>query len=386
MAPVTAGIFVEFTCWKLMAPLLPLWASRLGATPLAVGGLLTAFAAAELGCAPLLGALSDRFGRRPVIVVSLALSVASFAMVALARSLATLFAAQIVGGFGAAIVSVGQAAVADRVNPTRLAQAMAYLAAAIGIAYVVGPALGGALSALGTTAPFWAATVLAFGNTAMIWALLPETRSPDRAADPMPAAVRWRELLRPKWMHRLALTALIFGSVIVTLEAVLPLFTHRVLGWDEAPNGWLFAYLGVAIVAMQLGLVGRCATRFGERRLMLGGLATAAAGLILLGVSATVAPVLIGVGLIGVGAGTIIPLLPTLFCLASPGENRGAVLGFAQGLIALARLVGPLVATAAFTWSIGAPFIIVGLACVLGVALLTAGRNPVIDAAGALEP
>ncbi|HEX7321905.1 MAG TPA: MFS transporter, partial [Mycobacterium sp.] len=152
------------------------------------------------------------------------------------------------------------------------------------------------------------------------------------------------------------------------------------------PNGWLFAYLGVAIVAMQLGLVGRCATRFGERRLMLGGLAAAAAGLILLGVSTTVAPVLVGVGLIGVGSGTIIPLLPTLFLLASPGESRGAVLGFAQGLIALARLVGPLVAAAAFTWSLGAPFIIVGLACVLGVALLTAGRNPVIDAAGALEP
>ncbi len=386
LALVTAGIFVEFTCWKLMAPLLPLWATRLGATPLMVGVLLTAFAATELGSAPMLGTLSDRFGRKPVIVVSLGLSVLAFAMVALAKSLAMLLAAQIVGGFGAAIVSVGQAVVADWVDPARLASAMAYLAAAIGVAHAVGPALGGALSALGPTVPFWAATVLAAGNTAMIWVLLPETRRRDRPAVAATVPVRWRELLRSRWIHRLALTTLIFGSVLVTLESVLPLFTHGVLGWVEAPNGWLFAYLGIVVVVMQLGVVGRCSARFGERRLLLGGLAVTAPGLILLGVSTTAAPVIIGVGLIGAGAGAIIPLLPTLFCFASPVENRGAVLGFAQGLIALARLVSPMVATAAFTWSIGAPFIIVGLLCLLGVVLLTVGNKPAIDISGQLGP
>ncbi|MGH3562564.1 MAG: MFS transporter, partial [Mycobacterium sp.] len=214
--------------------------------------------------------------------------------------------------------------------------------------------------------------------------LLPETRRRDGTARAAPAPVRWRELLRSSWIHRLALTTLIFGSVIVTLEAVLPLFTHRALGWAEAPNGWLFAYLGGVVVAMQLGVVGRCAARFGERRLLLGGLAVATLGLILLGISTTAAPVVIGVGLIGVGAGAIIPLLPTLFSLASPAENRGAVLGFAQGLFALARLVTPLMASAAFTWSIGAPFIIVGLLCLLGVCLLTVRNKPAVDADGAV--
>ncbi|MGH3563843.1 MAG: MFS transporter [Mycobacterium sp.] len=349
LALVTAGVFLHFTCWRLMTPLLPLWASRLGATPLVVGALLTGYAAAELASTPVLGTLSDRFGRKPIIVISLGFSATSFAMTAFAKSLPMLFAAQIVGGLGAAIVSVAQAMVADWAHPGRLAQAMGYLLAAIGVASAVGPALGGALSTLGPTVPFWAAAALASGNTVMMWAILPETRRRGSTASSVSAAVRWRELLRSSWIHRLAVTALIFGCVIVTLETVLVLFTNRALGWAEAPNGWLFAYLGAVVVVMQLGVVGRCATRFGERRLLLGGLAVAAAGLVLVGVSPAAAPIVIGVGLIGIGVGLIAPLLPTLFCFATPAENRGAVLGFMQGIIALARLVSPLMATAAFT-------------------------------------
>lgn len=365
---ITVGLFLEFTCWKLMAPLLPLWASRLGATPVLVGVLLTVFAAVELGCAPLFGTLSDRFGRKPVIVASLGLSTAAFALIALARSLPMLLVAQAVGGSGAAIVSVGQAAVADRVGPGRLIHAMTCLAVAIGVGEAVGPALGGALSALGPTAPFWAAAALTGANMALIGALLPETRGRAEAAGPS-AALRWRGLVRSPGMRRLGLATLIFGSVPVTLEAVLPLFTSRVLGWAEAPNGWLFAYLGVVVVVVQLGVVGRAAQRFGERRLLGGGLAIAAVGLTLLGVGRTAAPVIAGVGIIGVGAGVVIPLLPTLFCLAAPAPDRGAVLGFAQALIALARLVSPILAATAFTWSVGAPFLLVGVLCLAGAGL-----------------
>jgi MFS family permease len=388
---VTAAVFLYFTCWKVMTPLMPLWAGHFGATPLMVGALFTGYAAADLASSPVLGALSDRFGRKPVIVISLGFSAACFAMTAFATSLTMLFAAQIVGGLGAPIVSVAQAMVADLAQPGRLAQAMAYLLAAIGIAQAVGPALGGALSTLGPTVPFWAAAALTSATTVLMWAALPETRRRDSATNTAPATVRWRELLRSNGMHRLALATLIFGCVIVTVETVLVLFTHRVLGWAEAPNGWLFAYFGAVVVVMQLGVVGRCATRFGERRLVLGGLGFAALGLIMLGISRSAAPVLIGVGLVGVGVGLIAPLLPTLFCSASPAETHGSALGFMQALIALARIVAPLLATAAFARSIGAPFVIVGLLCLLGVCLLSVGnkRNkPTIDTGGAtsLQP
>ncbi|OHV04923.1 MFS transporter [Mycobacterium talmoniae] len=380
---VTVGVFIHFTCWKLMTPLLPLWAGRLGATPLVVGALFTGYAAADLACSPVLGALSDRLGRKPIIVVSLALSATAFAMTALAKSLVILLAAQIISGLGAPIVSVAQAMIADRVDPGRLARAMAYFLVAIGIANVVGPALGGALSTLGPTVPFWAAAVLASGATAMMWALLPETRRPNSTPGTASPAVGWRELLQSRWIHRLAVTALIFGCVMVTLDTVLVLFTHRTLGWAEAPNGWLFAYLGAVVVVMQFGLVGRCVTRFGEQRVLLGGLAVAALGLVVLSIDATAALVVGGVGLVGVGIGLIAPLLPTLFCFATTAESYGAALGFMQGVIALARLITPLMATAAFTWSIGSPFIIAALLCLLGISLLTVGKMPAIDAGGA---
>src|SRR5574337_1372459 len=138
---VTVGMFLEFTCWKLMAPLLPLWATRLGAAPLMVGVLLTAFSAIELSCTPVLGTLSDRFGRKPVIVISLGFSVVAVAINTAAESLPLLLAAQIVGGLGTAVVSVGQAVVADWVQPGRLAHAMAFLATGMGVAHAVGPAL-----------------------------------------------------------------------------------------------------------------------------------------------------------------------------------------------------------------------------------------------------
>jgi multidrug resistance protein len=172
---VTAALFLDFVSLTLAMPLLPFWAQQLGATPVLLGAMITAYAVAQLGFTPVLGALSDRYGRRPVIVISLLLSGLSFALTALASSVAMLFAARIVGGLGASIVGAAQAIVADRIPPREQARAMGYLGAAIGLAHVAGPAVGGALSTIGATVPFWVAALLAFGNTLMICCWLPET-------------------------------------------------------------------------------------------------------------------------------------------------------------------------------------------------------------------
>lgn len=122
---------------------------------------------------------------------------------------------------------------------------------------------------------------------------------------------------------------------------------------------------------MQLGVAARAVARFGEVRVLRTGLAAAALGLLLLAVSSAVVPAIIAVGLIGIGSGTISPFLSTLFAAVCPPEKRGAVLGFAQGLTALTRLIGPLLASGVFTWRIGSPFIVTGVLCLLGVFLVT---------------
>jgi multidrug resistance protein len=372
---VTVALFLDFVSLTLAMPLLPFWAEQLGATPVVLGGLITAYALAQLAFTPVLGALSDRYGRKPVIVLSLLLSGASFALTALAGSLAMLFAARIVGGLGASIVGAAQAIVGDRVAPREQARAMGYIGAAIGLGHVFGPALGGALSTFGTTVPFWVAAALGFGNVALIWTLLPETHRRVSPVDAAPNAP-WTTLIRSTAMRRLAVIALLFALVTVTLETVLALFTSRTFGWVAVENGWLFAYLGIVVVVMQLGIVGRLAQRFGERRLLFVGLNVTAIGLLLLGVSAALVPAVVAIGLIGVGSGLISPLLPTLFSFASPPELRGAVLGFAQGLSGIGRLTGPLIAGGLFTIEIGLPFLATGLLCVLGAFLLLPTIDP----------
>ncbi|OBI76830.1 hypothetical protein A9X01_03265 [Mycobacterium asiaticum] len=366
-----AAVFADYTSLMMVVPLLPLWSRHLGATPLLLGALLTAYAAAQLASTPVLGALSDRHGRKPIVIASLALSASSFALIAVAGSLAMLFVARIVGGFGASVVGTAHAIVCDHVPAPRQARAMGCLGAAIGAAHAVGPALGGALTQLGPSVPMWVAAVLGVVNTVMTWALLPETRretTPDAACEPAP---RWRKLLRDNRLRHLAATALLFGCAIATLETVLALYIHTALGWGQSPIAWLRAYQGTVVMVIQLCIVGRCAARYGERRVALGALSVVGAGLVVLGLSTTAVPVLFAVGLIGIGTGLVSPLLATLFSFASPASSRGAVLGFAHGLTVVAHLIVPLTATAAFTWSIGTPFLLAGLSCVLGTCLLT---------------
>jgi multidrug resistance protein len=367
---VTMALFLDFVSLTMAMPLLPFWAEQLGATPLVLGGMITAYALAQLAFTPVLGALSDRYGRKPVIVISLLLSGISFTLTALAGSVAMLVAARIVGGLGASIVGAAQAIISDRVEAHEQARAMGFIGAAIGLGHVFGPALGGALSTFGITAPFWVATFLAFANAALVWGLLPETHQQRSASHEGASKRPWAALMHSKAMRRLSAIALIFALVTVTLETVLALFTSRTFGWVAVENGWLFAYLGTVVVVMQLGIVGRLAARVGEHRLLVGGMGVTAAGLLLLGVSTAILPAVVGIGLVGVGSGIISPLLPTLFSFASPPDARGAVLGYAQGLSGAGRLVGPLAAGGLFTREIGLPFLAVGVLCALGACLL----------------
>lgn len=374
-------VFIDIAGFGLILPLLPFWAEKLGATPAQVGLILTVYALAQFLFTPLLGALSDRFGRKPVIIVSLLIEALSFALSALAGSLGMLLVARFIGGMGASNIGTAQAVVADTTPPEGRARGMGMIGAAIGLGFVIGPAIGGVLAGGNAVLPFWIAMAVALVNVALALALLPETRVARPAqADEAPRAstlATWARVLRDPAVARLVTISLVFTVAFTAMETVFPLFTQKYFGWQALQNGYLFTYVGVIIVLMQGGLVGQIVKRIGERATLILGLALLAVGLLLLPFSTTLAVLLVTVGLLSAGDGAVNPASSALLSFAAPEDAQGATLGVAQGVAGLGRVIGPIAAGALFGSQLGpgSPFVLGGALALLA-ALLALPRLP----------
>jgi multidrug resistance protein len=376
-------VFIDMTGFGLVLPLLPFWAERVGANAFGVGLIVAVYALAQFIFTPVLGALSDRYGRRPIILASLLIEATAFALTALAGTLPLLLVARFIGGLGASNIGSAQAVVADVTPPEQRARGMGMIGAAIGLGFVVGPALGGALGASGSALPFWVAMGVALVNAALVLRFLPETRRSRTTAlttDQAAAAEHrsgvallfggWQRAMRHPAVARLVAINFLFTLAFTAMETVFPLFTQQTFGWKAAQNGYLFTYVGVLIVLMQGGLIGRLVKRWGEQALLVGGLALLAIGLLALPFSQQVALLLVSLGLLSIGDGAVTPTSSALLSLASAAEAQGETLGFAQGLAGLGRMIGPLAAGLLFTLGgEGLPFLAGGLLCVLALLL-----------------
>ena len=385
-------VFLDFVGLTIVIPLLPFWAERVGAGPQEIGLLATAYALTQLAFTPVLGWLSDRIGRKPVIMTSLAVEAASFALTAWAGTLPVLLAARLIGGLGASNVGSAQAVVADVTPAADRTRAMGLLGAAIGLAHIVGPALDGLLAGLGEAVPFWAALAVTLIDLVLVAVFLPETlpnRGASRGAltgEPARAggaghggqvrtgsgagaSVGWGELLRRPAVAPLALIGLLVTMASMAMETVFALFTNRRFGWGPAENGWLFALMGALVVLMQAGVVGRLSARLGPRRLLVLGIVPLTAGFGLLPLLDGVPGLLASLTLIGVGTGLVMPTLPALISLATPDEAQGQSLGLAQMVSGLGRLAGPLAAGGLFGAGTALPFFAAAAMCAVSLPL-----------------
>lgn len=380
---VASVVFIDFVGFGLVIPVLPFWAERLGANAVGVGLVLAVYALAQFVCTPLLGSLSDRHGRRPVILLSLLVEALSFALTALAGSLPLLLCARLVGGAGASNIGSAQAVVADVTPPERRARGMGAIGAAIGLGFVVGPAAGGALAHLSPTAPFWTAAVVALANAALVWRYLPETRarrgivSDPRRRRGAVMSEGWRYAQARPTVASLVAINLLFTLAFSGMEAIFAIFTQRHFHWSvrqaALATGYLFTYVGVIVVIMQGGLVGRLARRFGEARVLVGGLALLALGLLILPLSGHIAVLLLALAALSIGEGAVTPTSSALLSFATPREAQGAVLGLSQGVGGLGRALGPLLAGGLFV-VMGPEAGFVAGALLVGAAALLAGR------------
>jgi multidrug resistance protein len=337
-------VFIDLIGFGIVLPLLPFYAEHFGANALLVGLLSTSFSLMQFLFAPVWGRLSDRLGRRPVILAGLLGSSLSYLTFALAQSLPILFLSRILAGIAGANISTAQAYIADSTPPEQRAKGMGLIGAAYGLGFTVGPAIGGLLSQYGYAAPGFFASALALANFGAAWWLLPESR--NRSCQPQAErGLNWQRLRMGLQHPELGVFLILFfisTFAFANLEATFALMTARKFGFDARANGYLFAYIGVLITIVQGGLTGRLARQFGERRLISVGLFCMIFGLGLLPYSPGLKSLLLVLVVLIVGHGATNPSISSLISQAASTEDQGGILGVAQALASLARILGPV--------------------------------------------
>jgi len=334
-------ILVNLIGFGIIIPLLPFYATTFGASPLTVGLLFASFSLAQLVASPLLGAWSDKWGRRPILIFSLIGTVISFVMLAVAHSLAMLFAARIVDGLSGGNITTARAYIGDIATEENRAKSFGMLGAAFGLGFIIGPALGGLFAHISYTAPIWAAAAITVVATLLAWFWLPETVHRVEAVSGSPWKAL-RELSGRANLRRLfAIDFLYWGSFAV-YQTTFALFGARRFGFDAAGTGYLLAAFGFLGVIVQVVMVGPIVKRFGEKQTLVAGLIFTAAGW---GGSALThsLPVFIALLVPGaIGIGLCNPSIVSLVSGAAGRHEQGRVQGAAGALESLGRTLGPI--------------------------------------------
>jgi MFS family permease len=370
-------VFIDLVGFGLILPQLPYYAEHFGATGVWVGAILTAYSAAQLVGASLLGRLSDRVGRRPVLLLSLAGSAASFLLSGLADSLWLLLVARALAGLFGGSIAAAQAYIADVTTPGERARYMGLLGAAIGLGFVFGPALGSFLARYGFGAAAFAAASLAAANLVFAFFRLPETRGTEerRHAHSRLDLSNLVDALRHPSIGRLLAATFFSTLAFVAMEATFALLGEARFGLDAGHLGFVFAYVGVVMVVVQGGLIGRLVPRFGERALATAGALLMAASLAALPLAPSLAAALGVLAGLAVGQGLTTPMLSTLLSRAADADEQGGTLGLGQSLAAAARAVGPIGAGWLYDRAVGAPYAASAVVMVLAALLVGTART-----------
>ena len=377
-------VFIDLIGFGIIIPLLPTFAEHFGAGGFLVGLLVMSYSLMQFFFTPFWGRLSDNVGRRPILLISLTASAAGYLIWGFAGSLWMLFLSRMVAGFGNANIAVAQAYIADVTTPENRAKGMGLVGAAFGLGFVLGPALGALCVGKGAIhiAGFLAAG-FSILDLVLTFFFLPE---PERRSQ----AGHERFVMRPEfyWQvltnERLRVSLAIFfisTFAFANMEATLVLLTEHKYGFTVQQNGLMFAYIGLIMVFVQGGLIGRLSKRFGEQKLIFFGSLLVVLGL--LGTPASTAPLVLygALALLALGSGMNTPANQSMLSKLAPAEDVGGIMGVGQSLSTLGRILGPLAGGAAFQYfGMQSPYF-VGAAAMIAACVLSL-LLPRVDAEG----
>jgi DHA1 family tetracycline resistance protein-like MFS transporter len=374
-------VFVDMVGYGLVVPLLPFYTRQHAAGAALVGVLGSLYAAMQFVGGPFLGGLSDRVGRRPVLILCLLGASFAYLLLGLAETLVLLFAAVVLAGAASGTLATAQAYIADSTPPERRARGLGLIGAAFGLGLMAGPVLGGLLSLYSLHTPAFAASALALANATFGFLILPESLPPKHRM-PTPILLlnpvsQLRGILRLAGIRRLLLTVFLLNLSFAGLLVNFPLYSNARFGWGATANAFFFAFVGVCAVLTQGVLIGRLQPRLGDERLLLVGLSLMALDL---GLVALVpfGPLLYPVvGVLALGAGLAIPALTALISRRVSGREQGRLMGGLQAILSLTLIVGPVVAGLAFDHlGVPVPYFIGALLAALALLVAAATMLP----------
>lgn len=379
-------VFLDLLGYGIVIPLLPEFARSFGASAALVGLLIAGYSLAQFIGSPILGGLSDRIGRRPVLLATITINAASFVLFALTQSLILLFAARLVSGFAAGNLAVAQAYLSDVTPPERRAKAFGMIGAATGLGFVFGPPIGGFITQhYGVSAVGWFVAGLCLLNLALAAARLPETRVPGGSRGPNPFSPEaMRRITRSPVLSRMFLTYVLFISGFAVLTVVGALLWIDRFALTEAQVGYTFGIVGIVMALTQV-VVGPLVARTGEKRLLLTGLLLMA---IALAAMPVVPPALfiplqvMAIAAFAVGYAFAQPTGTAIVAGGVEASDQGQVLGQYQAVAALGRIVGPLLGGVAYQITPALPFFI-GSGLILLALVVASGVRPQVRSVAA---
>jgi MFS family permease len=368
----------------ILIPLIPYMAVQFGASPSLNTAVLGVYSLCQLLAAPLWGRLSDRFGRRPILLSSMSGAFISYLILAFAHTLATLFIARALAGFMAGNLSAAMAYASDISTPRDRAKTMGMVGASIGIGFMLGPAIGGALAGNHLqTANFLRPALLSASLSVVAMSLvlfmLPESHGAEQRARgaALPRERGWQLLRALPGLRLLALATLLVTFSQSTLESIFAIWAMDRYHVGPLTVGMTLFVLAIVAVGAQGGLVRRLAPRYGEHRVAMAGILCYVAGLAVVAVGGALGLVIVGLAFCGLGSGLFSPSGAALASHQARAHNRGAVMGVYQAGTSSARVIAPFVAGPVYM-ELGpaAPYLLAcavtlqALWCVLGAARL----------------
>jgi DHA1 family tetracycline resistance protein-like MFS transporter len=351
-------VFIDLVGFGIVIPLLPFFGEHFNASPDVVTLLLATYSITQLISAPILGRLSDKYGRRPVLLLSLFGSIITYVWLGFAESLMMLFLARAFNGFMAGNIATAFAYIADITTPENRAKGMGVIGAAFGLGFIMGPAIGGILAGPDAAnanfqLPALCAAVLSAIAFVIAIVKLKESLSDDiraKIAEQGPRS-HWQSFAETLTRPRLGLLiglSFLCTFVFAGMETTFAMWTRREFGWGPEQNGYLFAFLGVVSAMIQGGLIGRLSKKFGEGKLVIVGTLSLGLGMAMIPFCSTTGLLMVATTILAIGFALSTPSLNSLISFEAGETERGGVMGASRSAATLARVLGPILAGVLF--------------------------------------